>query len=195
MSAEIQERGVKRDLINTAILLSLALEIVIKMLQIPAAKMSFSRPTLGQMRRTADKIRVFSSKEGYIEQPDVRKLAQLAQIGVTDKEVRPAYRLVAINSAISLRRPNLAPLPFSFSSQVAEWGPQIASIVDWFGQLQQVDVEGVPPALRADIDGETPLRSDQAVDFQDKKTMIQQAPDSEGSFVRVPKIATAADNN
>jgi aspartyl-tRNA(Asn)/glutamyl-tRNA(Gln) amidotransferase subunit C len=170
-----------------------------QMLQIPAAKMAFPRPALvGQMRRTADKIRVFSSKDGSIEQPDVRKLAQLAQIGVTDKEVYPAYRLVAINSPfliISPSSPSPTPLPFPFSSQVAEWGPQIASIVDWFGQLQQVDVEGVPPTLRADIEGETPLRSDQAVDFQDKKAMIKQAPDSEGSFVRVPKIATAADNN
>lgn len=36
--------------------------------------------------------------------------------------------------------------------QVADWGPKIESIVEWFGQLQEVDVEGVPPALQADVE-------------------------------------------
>ena len=31
---------------------------------------------------------------------------------------------------------------------MADWGPKIASVVQWFGQLAEVDVEGVPPALR-----------------------------------------------
>ena len=36
--------------------------------------------------------------------------------------------------------------------QVADWGPKIENIVDWFGQLQEIDVEGVPPALQADVE-------------------------------------------
>lgn len=36
--------------------------------------------------------------------------------------------------------------------EVADWGPKIESIVEWFGQLQEVDVEGVPPALQADVE-------------------------------------------
>lgn len=34
-------------------------------------------------------------------------------------------------------------------SQVSEWGQKIESIVDWFGELQKVNVEGVPAAVRA----------------------------------------------
>lgn len=38
-------------------------------------------------------------------------------------------------------------------TQAAEWGPKIDSIVAWFGNLQAVNIEGVPPALRACEDG------------------------------------------
>ena len=58
-----------------------------------------------------------------IESPDVRKLAELAQLGITDEEER-------------------------------EWSEQIESIVAWFGQLQEVDVEGVEPAMRGGVVGE-----------------------------------------
>lgn len=44
--------------------------------------------------------------------------------------------------------------------QVKEWSPKIEGIVDWFGQLQEVDVEGVPPALRAEVENENFLRKD-----------------------------------
>ena len=84
---------------------------------------------------------------------------------------------------------------------MADWGPKIEAIVDWFGQLQAVDVEGVPPALRADTaDGDgadahgMPLRADEARRYPDQAAMLEQVPDREGAFVRVPKIATAADD-
>ena len=78
-------------------------------------------------------------------------------------------------------------------AQVAEWGPKLEGIVEWFGQLQEVDVEGVPPALRADVEGQSSLRADQPRRYAGQEEMLQQAPDREGAFVRVPKIATAAD--
>jgi aspartyl-tRNA(Asn)/glutamyl-tRNA(Gln) amidotransferase subunit C len=77
---------------------------------------------------------------------------------------------------------------------VAEWGPKLEGIVEWFGQLQEVDVEGVPPALRADVEGQSSLRADQPRRYASQEEMLQQAPDREGAFVRVPKIATAADD-
>jgi aspartyl/glutamyl-tRNA(Asn/Gln) amidotransferase C subunit len=52
--------------------------------------------------------------------------------------------------------------------EAAEWGPKIASIVEWFGQLQQVDLEGVPPAVRADVGDANLLRPDQPHDFQNR---------------------------
>lgn len=76
--------------------------------------------------------------------------------------------------------------------QVADWTPKIEGIVEWFGQLEKVDVEGVPPALRADVEAENTLREDVVV--QSEPDLLQQAADREGPFVRVPKIATAADS-
>ena len=84
--------------------------------------------------------------------------------------------------------------PFPTVLQVADWGPKIEGIVDWFGQLQEVDVEGVPPALRADVEGQDVLRPDEPRRYAHQAEMLQQAPDREGPFVRVPKIATAADD-
>ncbi|EFN52154.1 hypothetical protein CHLNCDRAFT_15467, partial [Chlorella variabilis] len=89
--------------------------------------------------------------------PDVRELARMAHISVTDEEV-------------------------------ADWGPKLESIVEWFGQLQGVDVEGVPPALRADVEAQSTLRADQVRQPQGGTDLVQQAPDREGPFVRVPKI-------
>jgi Asp-tRNA(Asn)/Glu-tRNA(Gln) amidotransferase C subunit len=72
-----------------------------------------------------------------VQPPDVRKLAKMAQLEVTDAEV-------------------------------AEWGPKIERIVEWFGQLQQIDLEGVPPALRADVDDGDFLRDDVEVEFANR---------------------------
>lgn len=77
---------------------------------------------------------------------------------------------------------------------MADWGPKIEGIVEWFGQLQEVDVEGVPPALRADVEGEGALRADVPQQFEGQAGMLSQAPDRNGLFVRVPKIATGADD-
>lgn len=50
--------------------------------------------------------------------------------------------------------------------QVKDWAPKIEGIVEWFGQLQEVDVEGVPPALRAEVETENFLRADTPVQYE-----------------------------
>ncbi|CAK0734851.1 hypothetical protein CVIRNUC_000492 [Coccomyxa viridis] len=92
-----------------------------------------------------------------IDPPDVRELAKMAHISVTDEEVR-------------------------------EWEPQLAKIVDWFAQLQAVDVEGVLPAVRADLPDENVTRKDEAVRYEDREGLMKQVPEMEGQFVKVPKI-------
>lgn len=77
---------------------------------------------------------------------------------------------------------------------MADWGPKIEGIVEWFGQLQQVDVEGVPPALRADVEAAGELRPDAARQFAAPGELVQQAANRDGPYVRVPKIATGADD-
>ena len=75
---------------------------------------------------------------------------------------------------------------------MADWQPKIGGIVEWFGQLQEIDVEGVPPALRADVEGDSRLRPDESRDGGGR-ALLDAAPAREGPFVRVPKITTAAD--
>ena len=57
--------------------------------------------------------------------------------------------------------------------EAAEWGPKMAIIVEWFGQLQEVDVEGVPPALRATVGDANLLRSDQQHEFENRQVIIK----------------------
>lgn len=81
--------------------------------------------------------------------------------------------------------PSCRPLRCSHPAmQVAEWGPKIEGIVEWFGQLQGVDVEGVPPALRADVEAAPALRPDVVTRQVAGSDLLQQAADREGPFVR-----------
>ncbi|KAK9827978.1 hypothetical protein WJX81_003879 [Elliptochloris bilobata] len=73
--------------------------------------------------------------------------------------------------------------------EVREWGPKLEQIVDWFDQLQAVDVEGVPPATRADLTEENLLRPDMPRTFDNREDMMAEVPDREGPFVKVPKIS------
>ena len=100
-----------------------------------------------------------SGQQPNIEPPNVEKLAQLAQIGVSEQEA-------------------------------ADWAPKIAGIVEWFGQLQQADLEGIPPALRADVDDTTSLRPDIPTPFKNREDMLKQVPLMDGAFVRVPKMSS-----
>ncbi|GBF97673.1 aminoacyl tRNA synthase complex-interacting multifunctional [Raphidocelis subcapitata] len=94
--------------------------------------------------------------------PNIRELAKMAHLAVTDAEV-------------------------------ADWEPKINGIVDWFGQLQAVDVEGVKPAVHARDDGSV-LRADEPSAYAPREELLAQVPAMEGPFVRVPKIATGQDS-
>ncbi|BDA40673.1 probable glutamyl-tRNA(Gln) amidotransferase subunit C, chloroplastic [Coccomyxa sp. Obi] len=72
--------------------------------------------------------------------------------------------------------------------EVKEWEPQLQQIVSWFNQLQAVDVEGVPPAVRIDMEGENVLRPDKPVQYEAREAILSQVPETEGEFVKVPKI-------
>jgi aspartyl-tRNA(Asn)/glutamyl-tRNA(Gln) amidotransferase subunit C len=97
-----------------------------------------------------------------VDLPDVRRLARLAQVAVSEEEA-------------------------------AAWAPQIAGIVDWFAQLQAADVEGVPPATRADVGDEPPLRPDAPAPFGQRAALLGAAADVEGDFVRVPRTTTGSE--
>jgi aspartyl/glutamyl-tRNA(Asn/Gln) amidotransferase C subunit len=95
---------------------------------------------------------------------------------------------------LALQRHFVNAVRFHAYMQVADWAPKIESIVGWFGQLQDVDVEGVAPAVRAEVEASTGLRADVPQQLEGmQETLMQAAPDKEGDFVRVPKTITVAD--
>lgn len=78
--------------------------------------------------------------------------------------------------------------------EAADWQGKIGSVIDWFGQLQAVDVEGVAPASRpafgaGDADG-LALRADEVHDYEGAEGLLAQAPARDGDFVKVPRIVT-----
>ncbi|GFR49168.1 hypothetical protein Agub_g11190, partial [Astrephomene gubernaculifera] len=91
-------------------------------------------------------------------------------------------------------KPNIADLAkmaqISISEQeAAEWAPKINSVLDWFGQLQSVDVKGVPPAIHAFSEGNR-LRPDEPQHYAARAQLLAQAPQTENTYVRVPKTAS-----
>ncbi|XVF35386.1 hypothetical protein REPUB_Repub18cG0141200 [Reevesia pubescens] len=52
-------------------------------------------------------------------------------------------------------------------NEVDEFAPKIRQVIDWFGQLQVVDLDSVEPAIRADTEGDN-LREDVPETFENK---------------------------
>lgn len=72
--------------------------------------------------------------------------------------------------------------------EVKDWEPKINSILEWFGQLQDVDVSGIEPAIRADIHADNVLRDDVAVECESREELMAGVPEKENAYVKVPKI-------
>ncbi|CAM6084395.1 unnamed protein product [Calypogeia fissa] len=73
--------------------------------------------------------------------------------------------------------------------EIADFTPKIASVVDWFSQLQDVDVENVAPAIRVgEVEGESTLRADVPSIFEEQEAMLAAAPEREGPYLKVPRI-------
>lgn len=71
--------------------------------------------------------------------------------------------------------------------EVQEFGPKIQQVVEWFGQLQAVDLESIEPAIRSDIDGDN-LREDMPQTFENREAIIAAIPSYEEPYIKVPKI-------
>ncbi|XP_057976458.1 glutamyl-tRNA(Gln) amidotransferase subunit C, chloroplastic/mitochondrial [Malania oleifera] len=72
-------------------------------------------------------------------------------------------------------------------SEVEEFAPKIQQVIDWFGQLQAVDLHSVEPALRADTEGNN-LRDDIGEAFENREFMIAAVPSYEEPYIKVPKV-------
>lgn len=73
------------------------------------------------------------------------------------------------------------------SLEVQEFGPKIQQVVEWFGQLQAVNLESIEPAIRSDIDGDN-LREDMPQTFENRDAIIAAIPSFEEPYIKVPKI-------
>ncbi|XP_009757430.1 glutamyl-tRNA(Gln) amidotransferase subunit C, chloroplastic/mitochondrial [Nicotiana tabacum] len=71
--------------------------------------------------------------------------------------------------------------------QVEEFAPKIRQVIDWFGQLQAVDLQSIEPALRADTEGDN-LRDDVPEKFENREALISVVPSFEEPYIKVPKV-------
>ncbi|GLJ45869.1 hypothetical protein SUGI_0965730 [Cryptomeria japonica] len=110
---------------------------------------------------------------------------------MTTSPLRPHWRF---NSARSnLQPPDVHQLAAKARisltpKQVEEFGPKIGQVIDWFGQLQDVDLENVEPTIQADIDNPSNLRPDSPIIFEDREAMLAAVPVLEKPYIKVPKI-------
>jgi aspartyl-tRNA(Asn)/glutamyl-tRNA(Gln) amidotransferase subunit C len=70
---------------------------------------------------------------------------------------------------------------------IATYTWQLERILDYVDQLQAVDTEGVLPTTRA-VEVVNAMREDTVVNTDVRQELLDQAPQREGDFFRVPKI-------
>ena len=71
--------------------------------------------------------------------------------------------------------------------KIAAYTDQLESILEYVSQLQQVDTEGVPETTRA-VEVTNVTRGDAVQATPVREEILNQAPQREGDFFRVPKI-------
>lgn len=70
---------------------------------------------------------------------------------------------------------------------ISTYTGQLERILDYVDQLQAVDTDGVPPTTRA-VEVINATRDDRVVATEVRDDLLDQAPQREGDFFRVPKI-------
>ncbi|CBI20601.3 hypothetical protein PVL29_003913 [Vitis rotundifolia] len=71
--------------------------------------------------------------------------------------------------------------------EVEEFAPKIRQVIDWFGQLQAVDLQSIEPSIRADTEGDN-LRDDSPETFENREAIIAAIPSYEEPYLKVPKV-------
>jgi len=81
---------------------------------------------------------------------------------------------------------NLARLDLP-EEKIATYTGQLERILDYVAQLESVDTEGVPPTTRA-VEVVNVTRDDVVSATDVREQLLNEAPQREGDFFRVPKI-------
>ncbi|PKU64416.1 glutamyl-tRNA(Gln) amidotransferase subunit C, chloroplastic/mitochondrial [Dendrobium catenatum] len=72
--------------------------------------------------------------------------------------------------------------------EVEDFAPKIRQVIDWFGQLQAVDLVSVQPSFRADTELNADLREDSPETFQNREAMLAEVPNYDSPYIKVPKV-------
>ncbi|MDF5712830.1 MAG: Asp-tRNA(Asn)/Glu-tRNA(Gln) amidotransferase subunit GatC [Rhizonema sp. NSF051] len=84
---------------------------------------------------------------------------------------------------------NLARLELT-PEEEEQFTSQLGNIIDYFQQLNELDVSDVEPTTRA-IDVSNVTRTDELQPYPEREAILQGAPEQEGEFFKVPKILNA----
>jgi aspartyl-tRNA(Asn)/glutamyl-tRNA(Gln) amidotransferase subunit C len=71
--------------------------------------------------------------------------------------------------------------------KIATYTDQLESILEYVGQLESIDTKGVPETTRA-VEVTNVTREDGVTPTPVRDEILNQAPQREGDFFRVPKI-------
>ncbi|MEY3757319.1 MAG: Asp-tRNA(Asn)/Glu-tRNA(Gln) amidotransferase subunit GatC [Cyanobacteriota bacterium] len=71
--------------------------------------------------------------------------------------------------------------------KIATYTGQLERILEYVAHLESVDTEGVPPTTRA-VEVVNATRDDVVVPTNVREDLLNEAPQREGDFFRVPKI-------
>ncbi|MGB3695606.1 MAG: Asp-tRNA(Asn)/Glu-tRNA(Gln) amidotransferase subunit GatC [Spirulinaceae cyanobacterium] len=81
---------------------------------------------------------------------------------------------------------NLARLAIT-TEEEGEFATQLSDILEYFEQLSELDTKEVTPTTRA-IDTSNITRPDELEPFDQKESLLEEAPDRNDEFFRVPRI-------
>jgi aspartyl-tRNA(Asn)/glutamyl-tRNA(Gln) amidotransferase subunit C len=130
------------------------------------------------LRATTPKMTVlnFNIKSSFFSEWQVNSQNKVRSYSVRSGLEPPDLPRLAESARISLT-----------PDEVEEFAPKIQKVVDWFGQLQAIDLQSIQPAIRADTEGGN-LRDDLPETFENREAMISAVPNYEEPFIKVPKV-------
>ncbi|MEL4895872.1 Asp-tRNA(Asn)/Glu-tRNA(Gln) amidotransferase subunit GatC [Crocosphaera sp. Alani8] len=73
------------------------------------------------------------------------------------------------------------------AEETQQFAGQLSSILDYFEQLSELDTENIPPTTRA-IELSNITRQDSSKIYGERSALLDEAPNPEGEFFRVPQI-------
>ena len=76
------------------------------------------------------------------------------------------------------------------AAEEEQFATQLSGILDYFEQLSELDVTDVPPTTRA-LEVVNVVRSDVLQPYPEREAILDNAPDRDGNFFKVPRIINA----